>query len=223
MTFRIYSPWGRLIQHIQDNANVGTLVLGSDIDMERAVVPVYKVVFHMGRRFTTENQLRHSRTDVVSTATFSDIPDFSQTGKLNLWEYAGSLRYNLATGRIEPHLKAGYGWSWYRIEDLATNEVPFENEATEWIRKPGFFENLLPNTFHVGGGLDVVPIINLGGLQGLDVTLRGAFQLYIHDLGLDESGLNLEQLVDLGFTAENLPRDRTITRPEFTFTISVGY
>lgn len=49
------------------------------------------------------------------------VPETQQTlaANLQMWEYTGSLRYNLATEGFQPFIKAGYGLSWYRLTDTA--------------------------------------------------------------------------------------------------------
>ena len=171
--------------------------------------------------------LRHSRTDVGSTLEFSDIPDpFEVRGELNFWEFAGSLRYNLFTGGLVPYAKAGYGWSWYRIENITTNGEPLDDPDLDWIRKPSIFpfENLLPNTWHVGAGMEFIVIKTYGvPPRGWDLSLRGEWTLYTNNLGLEISSLPLETLVLLGTTADELPRERWITRNEFKLGATIGF
>ncbi|MGW8281664.1 MAG: hypothetical protein ACWGON_00070, partial [Gemmatimonadota bacterium] len=81
----------------------------------------FLVSLYIGDHFVTENSLRHSRSDIGLTATYSDIPPLDIVGDLNFWEYAGSFRYDLTSGALRVFPKAGYGLSWYRIEDLSAN------------------------------------------------------------------------------------------------------
>ncbi|MGD8698705.1 MAG: hypothetical protein PVJ43_05405, partial [Gemmatimonadales bacterium] len=192
-----------------------------------ATAAFYQSSFFVGDRFASQSMLRHSRTDLGSTLEFSDIPDpFEVRGELNFWEFAGSLRYNLFTGGLVPYAKAGYGWSWYRIENITTNGEPLDDPDLDWIRKPSIFpfENLLPNTWHVGAGLEFIVIKTFGvPPRGWDLSVRGEWTMYTNDLGLEISNLPLETLVLLGTTADDLPRERWITRNEFKLGATIGF
>jgi hypothetical protein len=142
----------------------------------------YGVTLFLGRRFTSENTIRHSNGAVRADVTVSTLPGrFPLTLNLDMWEYTGSVRYNIASGGLQPFIKAGYGLSWYRITDAQFNGELLGNGKTRWVRRPGFFHNLLPNTFHIGGGLEFIPVRSV---SGVDVGFRGDFTLYSHRLGL---------------------------------------
>lgn len=57
---------------------------------------------------------------------------------LMMFENNCSLRYNLATGSIQPFVKAGYGYSWYRLDDTRTDGESLENNRSEWLHTPHF-------------------------------------------------------------------------------------
>jgi hypothetical protein len=176
----------------------------------------FLVSLYIGDHFVTENSLRHSRSDIGLTATYADLPPLDFRGDLNFWEYAGSFRYDLTSGAFRVFPKAGYGLSWYRIEDLAANGELFDNPDSEWIRKPGFFENLLPNTWNVGAGFEWIVIRNYATPpKGIDFSLRADFTWYTNRLGLELEDIPLELLVALGYRAEDLPRNRWVWRNEF--------
>lgn len=102
---------------------------------------------------------------------------------LNFWKYVGSLRYNLAVESFQPFMKLGYGLSWYRIEDVTFDRPDNELGAGEgeWVRRPGFFENLLPNTWHLGAGVEYLPVSSVGGV---DVGIKGDVAVHTHNLGI---------------------------------------
>jgi hypothetical protein len=101
----------------------------------------------------SESSLRHSRSTLaVSLAANRILGTIPVQGSLNFWEYVGSLRYNLAVESFQPFVKAGYGLSWYRIEDVTFDGNQLGPGEGDWVRKPGFFENLFPNTWHLGAG-----------------------------------------------------------------------
>jgi len=156
---------------------------------DNAVGSMLQVVFFMGKRFTSENTLRHSRSDIGDDVSLTNRADpFKILGELNMWEYAGSLRYNFVKGNIQPFVKAGYGLSWYRLENIIADGEPLENPNTPWIRKPSFFpfKNLLPNTWHYGFGIEVIPYRSFAEIpRGIDIGLRLEFVNFYHSVGLD--------------------------------------
>jgi len=184
----------------------------------------FLVSLYIGDHFVTENSLRHSRSDIGFTATYSDIPPLDIVGDLNFWEYAGSFRYDLTSGALRVFPKAGYGLSWYRIEDLSANDMLFSEPNSDWIRKPGLFENLLPNTWHLGAGFEWIVIRNYAvPPKGIDVSLRVDFTWYTNKLGLELADIPVERLIDLGFTADELPKNRWVGRTEFRIGGTVSF
>jgi hypothetical protein len=138
-----------------------------------------EVSLHLGRHFVTTNALGHGRSTMHQEVVFSDYPPEPITASLDFWEYTGTLRWNLATRRWQPFVNAGYGLSWYRLE----NYTAFGDDLgdTRWVRKPGFFDNLLPNTWHVGGGLEVLPRYGFGRIN---LGVKASANLHLHSLGL---------------------------------------
>jgi hypothetical protein len=150
--------------------------------VERVSVPTYGISLFLGRRFASENSLRHSngtiRTD-VSVSTVAGLYPLSVN--LEMWEYTGSLRYNISLGGLQPFVKVGYGRSWYRLTDARFNNQVLGNGNSRWVRRAGLLGSLVPNTWHIGGGLEFIPIRGVGRL---DWGFRGDFTLYSHNLGL---------------------------------------
>lgn len=151
------------------------------------VSPLYfGVTLFLGRRFASENTLRHSGGAVRADVLVSGVPGlFPLSANVDMWEYTGSLRYNLARGGLQPFLKAGYGLSWYRLTDAAFNGEPVGDGNSPWVRRPSLFHNLLPNTWHFGGGLELIP---QRGIGQLDWGFRGDLTVYSHNLGLKTDG-----------------------------------
>jgi len=139
---------------------------------ERMKGMMFQMNFHLGIRLISENTLRYS------TAKMGENIDIKLRGEpfkirtdLNLWEYIGSFRYNLKTGIFQPYVKAGYGWTWFRVENISAEDQKLDQSNSSWIRKPSLFkgENLLPNSWHYGFGIEVLPIRTL---NGIDVGVR---------------------------------------------------
>jgi hypothetical protein len=103
------------------------------------------------------------------------------TADLNFWEFVGSLRYNLATQGFQPYVKGGYGLSWYRLENAKLGATVLGNGTSRWVRQPSLFDNLLPNTWHLGAGVEYIPIRSVGG-PDFGVKLDAAW--YTHSLGV---------------------------------------
>jgi hypothetical protein len=150
--------------------------------VQRVSAPFFGISLFLGRRFASENTLRHSKGTLRSDVTMSTVPGrFPLSATLDMWEYTGSLRYNIAPGALQPFVKAGYGRSWYRLTDASFNGQVLGNGSSRWARRAGLFRNLLPNTWHVGGGLEFVPLRSVGGL---DLGFRADLTVYTHNLGL---------------------------------------
>ena len=172
--------------------------------------PFYGINLFLGRKFVSENTLRHSRSTVYQGFVVDGSPGAHLlSGQLNMWEYAGSLRYNLATGGFQPFIKAGYGLSWYRMEDAKVDSTVIGDGNSRWVRKPGLFENLLPNTFHFGAGLEFLPI---SGVGSLDWGLRLEGLMFTHNLGTKGSD---DELL--------LVSDRRITRWHVNFGTTISF
>ena len=198
------------------NGTDSTTITGLSEVVDPGRSAFFLVSLYIGDRFVTENALRHSRSDIGVIGTYSDIEPLQILGDLNFWEYAGSFRYDLTTGALRVFPRAGYGLSWYRIEDLSANGEPFAEPNSGWVRKPGLFENLLPNTWHGGAGIEWIVVRNRAiPPRGIDVSLRADFTWYTNKLGLDLEDIPLERLLELGVEVEELPRNRWVSRTEF--------
>jgi hypothetical protein len=133
---------------------------------------------------------------------------FEVRAQLNMWEFAGSFRYNVFTGRVMPFAKAGYGLSWYRLEQISTDGVLIADPDAAWIRRPSLFHNLLPNAWHFGFGVEYVPIRRSGPLpRGFDLGLKADYTLFLSSLGLtftDRARFGLEQVPGVSRSSLNL-------------------
>lgn len=150
--------------------------------VQRVAAPYIGVSLFLGRRFVSENTLRHSKGTLSADVTMTTVPGrVPLIAALDMWEYTGSLRYNIAPGALQPFVKAGYGRSWYRLTDASFNGEVLGNGSSRWVRRANLFGNLLPNTWHVGGGLEFVPLRSVGRL---DLGFRADMTVYTHNLGL---------------------------------------
>jgi len=151
-------------------------------EVQRVSAPTYGISLFLGRRFASENTLRYSNGAMHADVSISSIAGlFPISVNLEMWEYTGSLRYNLALGGVQPFVKVGYGRSWYRITDAKFNGQLLGNGNTRWVRRAGLLGSLVPNTWHVGAGFEFIP---LRGVGRLDWGFRADLMLYSHNLGL---------------------------------------
>lgn len=139
---------------------------------ERMEGMMVQLNFHLGTRLISENTLRYSTATMGENINVKHpVEPFKIRTTLDFWEYFGSFRYNLKTGKIQPYVKAGYGWSWFRVKNISAEGQPLSQSGSSWIRKPSLskFVNLLPNSWNYGIGIEVLPIRTL---NGLDVGLK---------------------------------------------------
>jgi hypothetical protein len=214
-----------LVQHlVEQGLDSTTAATSSTESIESVAAPLFRIQLFLGGKFTSTNSLIHFRTRLTSVAHFNNIDDFTLSGQLNWWEYVGSLRYGVLTGSIQPYVKAGYGLSWYRLENVSTNGQPIDVPNSKWVRKPSFFDNLLPNTWHIGAGLELLTIKGYGGVPGgLDFSLSGEWLYFTNKLGLDQTGVAIEEIIRLGLSADQIPRERWIGRNVFNLTATLSY
>jgi hypothetical protein len=79
------------------------------------------------------------------------------------------------TDWIQPFVKLGYGWSWYKLKNVSLNGAYITPQDSDWVEQPGLFplRNILPNEWTLGGGLELIPINQHGEfLNGLDYGIK---------------------------------------------------
>ena len=215
---------GILVHLIEQGADSTTVVTDGVQTTERKVVPLFRLQLFVGEKISSVNTLFHFRSRMETRYEFSNIDDFSISGDLNWWEYQGSLKYNLLTGGVRPYGKGGYGLSWYRVENVSSTAGEFTVPNSPWVRKPGFIENLLPNTWHVGAGLELIALRGSGGLPGgIDVSLSAEWQYLTNKLGVEQVGAAVEELIRLGVSVDDLPRERWVGRNVWSFVATVSF
>lgn len=149
----------------------------------------WQVNLYMGETFSTQNTLLHSRSDLGMDVVFTNGGGARVDSEFNLWEFAGSFRFNMSKGGFQPYLKGGYGWTWYRVENITLDGELLDNPNGPWIHRPSLnsWSEALPNSWHVGGGLEVFLIRTLGPFpQGVDVSFVLETTFTRNNLGVEE-------------------------------------
>jgi hypothetical protein len=211
----------RFVEHLLLSGSDGTTVVtgGEDI-LDDPIVPFVQIPFYIGGRFTSENTLRNVRSTFGVRVDFNNIPSYRYSAELNLWEYAGSIRYSLTSSRLQPFVKGGYGWIWYRAENTQANGVPFDPASSDWV-KP---RRIWPNAWHFGAGIEYIPWKRSGRyFRGAELAFRVEYTRYIHDLGLDLSGIPLERLDLLYDSIGDLPGGDRVTREDFLLGLTLSF
>ncbi|TDI72705.1 MAG: hypothetical protein E2O84_08405, partial [Bacteroidetes bacterium] len=93
---QIVETIGSLVAHlILSEADTNTQIISTtDGKFSTGVGGLFQISFSVGKSLVTENVVRHVRSEMRNTFSFSGgVPDMSLLGELNLWEYTGSLRY----------------------------------------------------------------------------------------------------------------------------------
>jgi hypothetical protein len=148
-----------------------------------AVYPSYQVQFYLTPRLVSQNTFRYSLNDLTVNVQGANGAAATVRGTLRMYEYAGSVRVNIFTGRLQPFLKVGYGYSWYRVEDVKVNQKAISPGSSPYLHTPRFW----PNTFHYGIGIEG----NLSQMDapftGVGIGLKLESSVYQHSLGLTQS------------------------------------
>lgn len=170
-------------------------ILTTEPDNEKAVMWLVGINLYLGRRFVAENSLQHSNSQLSTPTVIQGVSGtVPLTANLDFWEYVGSLRYNLAIGGFQPFVKAGYGLSWYRLENARLGNTILGDGTTRWVRQPSLFDNLLPNTWHVGAGFEYIPIRSVGGV---DFGVKADVAWFTHNLGVVPSDSAPRSITDV--------------------------
>ncbi|UCF64514.1 MAG: hypothetical protein JSW33_01410 [bacterium] len=162
-------------------------------------------------RFSVVNTLIHSQSEMTYSVFFNNIPDFIIRTQLNMWQYEGSIRFNVSTRAVQPYLRVGYGYTWYRLENTTANEGSFIESRSNWFNKPFTSGNYFPNTFVAGLGLEWIFIKSMGKLpKGIDISAKLEYTWKWHKLGLKVSEFAIEDLLEIGYLAGELPQNKTV-------------
>jgi hypothetical protein len=208
-----------LFHFVANGGSDQTTVTGAEEFQDRYTGPFGQVAFYIGERFVSENTVRNIRSSFGTTLEFSDIPDYTYRADLNYWEYSGSVRYNIRTEAFQPFVKGGYGWSWYRLENVQADGVPFDPANSSWF-DPGWW----PGVWHYGLGVEWIPWRRPGvDGGGFEVAMRLEYARYQQALRLDFSDVPLEELELLFPTLGDVPADARVHRNDFLLGLSITF
>lgn len=173
---------------------------------------------HIGKRFSSENTFTASNSEVsYNIIDAADQAIGQVTGRLLLQELAGSMRYNILPNAFQPFLRAGYGWSWYKVNSIKIDGKELFPSETEWFHNPTF--PYLPNTFHFGAGVEFFMLRNKG------LWRSPAFGDFL-TLGRPDWGFRVDYALYLHGLGDDAPADRnrgTTARQEIGFGIVIGF
>jgi hypothetical protein len=181
-----------------------------------SVYPSFQIQFYLTPRLVTQNTFRYSRNSislnvVSNSAGTSALVD----GTIQMYEYAGSLRLNIFTGRIQPFLKVGYGYSWYRLQGVKVNDQGIAKSTSSFLHTPSLdsFTSILPNTLHYGIGIEVSITEPATPLSGYGIGFKLESSVFTHSLGL-----SIRDTSELG-----LQIDAPVNRPNVDFAVVVSF
>jgi len=183
------------------------------------VGPFGQVAFYIGHRIVSENTIRNIRSDFNYAAYFNNIEPYTYGAELNYWEYSGSLRYNIRTEQFQPFIKGGYGWSWYRLQNVQSNGVPFDTPNSDW-----FTPGLWPTVWHYGLGIEWVPWRRAGvDGGGFEMAVRLEYARFQQTLRVDFSDVPLDELGILFPTLGEVPSNTRVHRNDFLIGFSLTF
>jgi hypothetical protein len=185
------------------------------VDIQTAFAPYYEIDFFVGAKFASQNRFKFSRSDMDWRLEFAGVEDpFFVTSDLKFNEWTGFLRFSLLPGSFQPYIKPGYGISWFRLENIATQGELLSDPDRDYKVK---------FTWSLGLGFEFLLRRSRARLpQGLDISIIAEYVRAWNGLGLDIADLPIEALVIIGVTAEELPRDRTVGRNQWVLGLNIG-
>jgi len=159
------------------------------LDKEDPLAWWWQVNLYLGKAFGTQNTLLHSRSRLGMDVGITNGAPARVDAEFNLWEYAGSFRFNILRGGWQPYVKLGYGWTWYRVENMRLDGRNLTDSQGKWIHLPSFktFKTMLPNSFNAGAGMEIFLLRSSGPLpRGIDVSLALEASYTRNSLGIEE-------------------------------------
>jgi hypothetical protein len=212
---------GRVLVHLLvSGSDSTTAATGGEDFFDDPVSTFLQVPFYIGERFASENLVRNLRTRFGTRIEFNNIPSYTYEAEINYWEYAGSLRYSIMTSKLQPFVKAGYGWSWYRVENTRSNGIPFITPNSSWIGP----KRIWPNVWHVGLGMEYVPWKRIGTFPGgVELAVRVEYCRYSETLGLDLSSIDLKRLGLVFNKLGDVPVGTKVSRHDFLLGLTLSF
>jgi hypothetical protein len=209
-----------ILHFLENGADSTTSIIRGEYFVDNSTTPFFQIAFYIGSRFASENTVRNGKSAIGFNVEFNNIPPYRYSADLNNWEYAGSIRYSLSSSRFQPFLKGGYGWSWYRLENVQINGIPLDPAESQWIHPGGF----MPNVWHYGLGIEFIPWWRVGrNFDGVEIAMRIEYARYTQDLGLDLSEIPLSQLRLVFPTLGDIPGKDRVVCNNLMFGISISF
>ena len=208
------SEFGMLLTSDRDAAatlgSVRSPAERGELRQESAMAMRWGIELFYGPRLSIENTYARGRHALAATAPgFDDTPQ-RITGVVDTREVTGGFRYAVIDSeRLPAFLRAGYGWTWYTVDDVRVNGAP-----SDYRTKGGYAVTLLPsrrwwpNTWYAGAGVEYL-------------APRGG--LIFHQL---QYGVRLDATVSrhrLGATRPGVANLGVVTRGDVTLAASVGW
>lgn len=145
-------------------------------DLEAPVAPYARVLFFVGRRFASENAFWAPSARIEGVVQDASGQPRTLSAQLKMWEWAGSLRFNLARGTLQPYAKLGYGITWFRLENQALDNQPLGDPTSDTAH---------PFTWHWGVGIEWLPVSSFAPPPGgMEVGIRLEYARFDHSLDL---------------------------------------
>ena len=106
------------------------------------------------------------------------------------------------------------------MENVQANGEPFTQAESDWV-KPN---SIWPNVWHLGLGIEFIPWKRVGKFPGgMELAFRFEYARYMEDLGLDLSGVPLDELGILFNTLGDVPGGDLVTRDDFLFGLTLSF
>jgi len=179
--------------------------------------PVYSLVFHISPRFSTESALASYKATVgfdISGAGLAKPIEIR--GTLDQFDYHGNTRFNLTTGRIQPYLKLGTGYTTYQLKGVSVDGLQIPTADSPTFKPTSSWRSLGFNETIFGGGVDM-----LGMRAGkAKLGFKASYTVVHHALGFER-----DAAVELSPTlAKDLAgKIQSIWRHEFRFLGSITF
>jgi len=164
-------------------------------------------------RYASENTFSASRSKVkynISDGSGKSIGTVK--GDLKFYEFIGSLKHCFFDKKFQPFLRLGYGWNWYRAENVRLNGQSIRPSQTQWFHNP----SILPNAGHVGAGIEIF------AKRNSDISQKQLFGQLLY-IGKPEIGLRIEYTFHFHKLGKDAPINDWIYRHEVGVGLVVSF